>query len=71
MGWASPSSQDCFAGCEPKHQRPAVAKRKWQDAMFRVNTAMGSASPLHQFPEAGDGLGVGNVAGLEAGAAGL
>ena len=31
--------QGGFAGCEAQHQQTAFAKRKWQDAMFRVNTA--------------------------------
>jgi hypothetical protein len=31
--------EDCFAGCEAQQQQTAFAKRKWQDAMFRVKTA--------------------------------
>ena len=38
----------CFAGCEAQHQQTAFAKRKWQDAMFRVKlaTLRCSGSPL-------------------------
>ena len=32
------STQDCFAGCEAQHQQTAFAKRKRQDAVFRVKT---------------------------------
>ncbi len=36
---ADPGSiQDCFAGCEAQHQQTAFAKRKRQDAVFRVKT---------------------------------
>jgi hypothetical protein len=33
-----PALVDGRAGCHAQHQQTVFAKRKWQDAMFRVNT---------------------------------